>query len=80
MFAAKNDELDVVQAMIARKANLDAQRVDGFTALHFAAGEGHTEVLRAFKSEGATSLCATSGVDPHLTSRSARSGPTLRRC
>ena len=54
MFAAKNGELDVVQAMIARKASLDAQRVDGFTTLHFAARKGHTKVVRALKSAGAS--------------------------
>jgi ankyrin len=54
MFAANRGELTIVENMIKHGVNLDAQRHDGWTAMHFAAREGNTDIARALKNAGAS--------------------------
>jgi ankyrin repeat protein len=73
--AARSGDHAAVMASIALNADVSAARGDGMTALHLAAEGGHTDVVAALVSAGAT-------VDPgtrigsytplHLAARSAR--------
>ena len=54
--ARSGDHADVIRAMLNRESALHADAVmnDGFTALHFAAFNGHEQVTRALLEGGAT--------------------------
>jgi ankyrin repeat protein len=52
MFAAFIGERPVVEAMLARDANVTAKNAQGMTALMFAASRGHSEIVSALASKG----------------------------
>src|SRR6185436_17393167 len=52
MWAAAQHHPDVVQTLIASKADLDAHTKSGFMALHFAAREGDIESARLLLAAG----------------------------
>jgi serine/threonine-protein phosphatase 6 regulatory ankyrin repeat subunit B len=70
MTASYEGHLEVVQALLAAKANVNARRNDGGTALMMASQEGHLEVVRALldakadvnarRYDGATALMLAS--------------------
>ncbi len=53
MAAARFGHPTVVGLLIAAKAPLNAQRLDGCTALYQATNKGHTECVRALLKSGA---------------------------
>jgi ankyrin repeat protein len=53
MNAALYNNLELVQELIKRKANLDLQDKIGYTALHFAAQEAHVDMVKMLLDNGA---------------------------
>jgi hypothetical protein len=53
MFAAINDRLDLLQSLLAHRASVDARSVAGWTALTYAAWQGHTSTTRRLLGAGA---------------------------
>ncbi len=51
--ASQNGHLEVVQALLAKGAEVNARVNDGSTALGVASQNGHLEVVRALLAEGA---------------------------
>ncbi len=72
--ASRSGDLNAVQEMIARGANIDEARGDGITALHAAAERGHWNVTEYLLEAGATADLETrigSYTPLHLAARSA---------
>ena len=72
--ASRSGDLNAVQEMIARGANVDEARGDGITALHAAAERGHWNVTEYLLEAGATAELETrigSYTPLHLAARSA---------
>ncbi|MCH2461469.1 MAG: ankyrin repeat domain-containing protein, partial [Gemmatimonadetes bacterium] len=72
--ASRSGDLNAVQEMIARGANVDEARGDGITALHAAAERGHWNVTEYLLEAGATADLETrigSYTPLHLAARSA---------
>ena len=44
--------IDVVNALLSSGADMELRDCDGFSALHFAAREGHEEICKRLLSEG----------------------------
>lgn len=65
MQAASNNDTELVQALIASGANVDAADREGHTALAYAADKGHTEVFKALLDGGANvNLASVEGWTP----------------
>ena len=63
--AASEGHTDVVIALIAAGADVNAQNERGYTPLHWAADRGHTETVRALIDSGAdVNLADNSGWTP----------------
>lgn len=64
--AVKRNKLDVVQILLDAGANIDIQGEDGWTALHYAADKGHTELYRYLLEQGADRSIASDGKNVSL--------------
>lgn len=53
MLAAASGDEETVEALIRRDAMLNAQNIEGFSALHAAAQDGHDAIVLAMLSAGA---------------------------
>ena len=53
MIAAEKGDTKAVQALLAKGADVNAKRADGYTSLMFAAGSGSTETVQALLAQGA---------------------------
>jgi ankyrin repeat protein len=62
--AAVAGQTEVVQTLLAAKANAKAATDDGHTPLHMAAQEGHSEVVQLLLAAGAIVKATTAG-DEH---------------
>jgi ankyrin repeat protein len=51
--ASQKGNLNVVELLLARDADVDTQKADGETVLHLAAFYGHTEVAQVLLKNGA---------------------------
>jgi len=60
MIAAQNGHTETVAELLAQKANVNAARSDGVTALIFAAQDGHTEIVTELLDRGADVNAANS--------------------
>ncbi len=54
LFAALNDNLQLVTLLIAKEAKLDTQNLSGMTPLMVAAQKGHSEVVEKLVKSGAS--------------------------
>ncbi|MGL9688729.1 MAG: ankyrin repeat domain-containing protein [Wolbachia sp.] len=66
--AAEKGHMEIVNALIKQKANVNAEDKEGVTPLHLAAVNGHVEIANAILKEGA---------DPLLGNRSFRTLKSL---
>lgn len=56
-FASFFGHMNVVQALLAAGANVNAASTDGETALHWASSEGHTDIVLVLLESGANPKC-----------------------
>jgi len=64
-WAARKGHIEVVELLLANKADVNASDTDGFTPLYVAAQNGHTEVVELLLANKAdVNACRTSGDKP----------------
>ena len=68
MWAAKSSHIDAARALLARPQNVNAEDVDGCTALHFAVSEYQTEMARLLVNKKADVNAKTTRGDTPLMS------------
>jgi ankyrin len=65
--AARTGDIDSVELLLARGAQVDAVTADQYTALHIAAKEGHDEIAHVLLGHGDASCKLQTKVGPIMT-------------
>ncbi|MDE2882994.1 MAG: ankyrin repeat domain-containing protein [Acidobacteriota bacterium] len=79
--AARDGQVEIVESLLAKGADVNAARGDGFTALHLAAEGGHRAVAQALVAAGAAVDAGTriGGYTPlHVAARAGHGAVVLR--
>ena len=81
MMASQQGHLDVVQALLAKGADVNAKDNDGATALMLASQNGHLDVVQALLAKGAdVNAKANDGVTALIRPPRTATSMWCRRC